>query len=72
MECDWKDFHGDDKGAIPPDAPEPRGKEVFLRMFVDLSHADDKKMHRSRTGYLIYLIMARIAWLSKKHATDSN
>ena len=32
-------------------------------------HADDKKTRRSRTGYLIYLNMAPVAWLSKKLAT---
>ena len=68
-ECDWKNFYGDVKEAIPPNAPEPRGKEVDLRLFVDSSHADDKATRRSRTGYFIFLNMAPIAWLSKKQAT---
>ena len=38
-------------------------------MYVDWSHADDKKTRRSRTGFLIYLNMAPVAWLSKKQAT---
>eukprot|EP00804_Cyclotella_cryptica_P002919 CCRYP_013283-RA/>CCRYP_013283-RA protein AED:0.32 eAED:0.32 QI:0/-1/0/1/-1/1/1/0/188 len=29
-ECDWKQFYGDVKEAIPPNAPEPRGKDVDL------------------------------------------
>ena len=68
-ECDWKSFYEDVQEAITPDAPEPRGKEVILRMFVDSSHADHKKTCRSRMGYLIYLNMAPVPWLSKKQAT---
>ena len=68
-ECDWGAFYGDVKEAIPPNAPEPRGKEVVLRLFVDSSHADDLKTRRSRTGYLLYMNMAPISWLSKKQAT---
>ena len=68
-ECDWREFYGDVKEAIPPDAPPPRGKEVVMRLFVDSSHADDKKTRRSRTGYFVFLNMAPVAWLSKKQAT---
>ena len=32
--AEWKEFYGDAKEAIPHDAPEPKGKEVVLRMFV--------------------------------------
>ena len=32
---DWCDFYGDMTEAIPPRAPEPRGKEVDLRIFID-------------------------------------
>lgn len=67
--CDWKEFYGDVKEAIPPNMPEPLGKEVDLRLFVDSSHADDKATRRSRSGYFIYMNMAPIAWLSKKQAT---
>jgi hypothetical protein len=65
-ECDWREFYGDVKEAIPPNAPPPRGKEVVMRLFVDSSHADDKLTRRSRTGYFIFLNMAPIAWLSKQ------
>ena len=63
--CDWKEFYGDVKESIPPNAPHPLGKEVDLRLFVDSSHADDKATRRSRTGYFIFLNMAPFAWLSK-------
>ena len=68
-ECDWKTFYGDVKEAIPPNAPPPRGKDVTIRLFVDSSHANDKKTRRSRSGYFLYLNMAPVAWLSKKQAT---
>ena len=37
------------KEAIPPKEPEPRGKEVDLRIFVDSDHAGYKLTKRSRT-----------------------
>ena len=69
LECDWKEFYGNVKEAEPPNAPEPRGKPVDLRLFVDSSHADCKRTRRSRTGFFIFLNMAPIVWLSKKQAT---
>ena len=68
QEHDWCDFYGDTKEVFPPNAPEPRGKEVVLRIFVDSDHAGDKLTRRSRTGYIIFLKNAPIAWLSKKQA----
>jgi hypothetical protein len=68
-ECDWKDFYGTVTEAIPPHAPAPRGNEVVMRLYVDSSHADDKKTRRSRSGYFVFLNMAPVAWLSKKQAT---
>ena len=55
--------------AIPPNAPDPRGKSVDLRMWVDSDHAGDKITRRSRTGYFVFLNTALIDWLSKKQAT---
>eukprot|EP00804_Cyclotella_cryptica_P014689 CCRYP_012691-RE/>CCRYP_012691-RE protein AED:0.35 eAED:0.35 QI:0/-1/0/1/-1/1/1/0/231 len=68
-ECDWKQFYGDVTEAIPPDAPEPRGKDVDLRMFVDSDYAGDKLTRRSRTGFMIFMNTALIDALSKKQAT---
>ena len=28
--ANWKDFYGDVKEAIPPNAPEPRGRSVHI------------------------------------------
>ena len=54
--------------AIPPNAPDPRGKSVDLRMWVDSEHAGEKMTRRSHTGYFIFLNTALIDWLSKKQA----
>ena len=67
--CNWKQFYGECKEPIPPNAPTPRGKEVDIRMFVDSDHAGDKATRRSRTGFLIYINTALIQWLSKKQST---
>jgi hypothetical protein len=53
-ECDWwKAFYGNAEEAIPPNAPEPRGKEIDLRLFVDSDHAGDQATRRSRTGFCV-------------------
>ena len=67
--AEWKTFYGDVTKAIPPNAPNPRGKSVDLRMWVDSDHAGDKMTRRSLTGYFIFLNTALIDWLSKKQAT---
>ena len=66
---EWKTFYGDVTRSIPPNAPDPRGKSVDLRMWVDSDHAGDKMTRRSRTGYFIFLNTALIDWLRKKQAT---
>ena len=66
---DWDGFYGDVKEAIPPDMPKPLGKDVDLRLFVDSSHANDKRNRRSRTGFFIFLNNALIGWCSKKQPT---
>ena len=68
-QCDWKQFYGEVKEAIPPSAPPPRGKDVDIHMFVDSDHVGDKLMQWSYTGFLIYLNMALIVWHSKKQST---
>ena len=69
QEHDWYDFYGDMKEEIPPNAPEPRGKEVDLRIFVNSEHTGDKLTRQSINGYIIFLNNALIDWLSKKQAT---
>ena len=39
--AEWKTFYGNVTEAIPPNAPDPRGKSVDLRMWVDSDHSHD-------------------------------
>ena len=68
-ECDWQATCSDVTEAIARNAPEPRGKDVDLRMYVDSDHAGDERVRRSRTGFIIYLNMTPITWFSKKQST---
>ena len=65
-ECDWKHFYKGAKEAIPDNAPEPRGKDVDVRCFVDADHAGDTVTRRSRTGFFIFINMAPVIFHSKK------
>ena len=38
---------------LPPNEPEPKGREVQINYFVDSDHARDKITCRSHTGILI-------------------
>ena len=67
--AEWKTYYGDVTKAIPPNAPDLRGKYVDLRMWVDSDHAGDKVTRRLCTGHFIFLNTALINWLSKKQAT---
>jgi hypothetical protein len=69
IKTDWKFMYGDVKEMIPSDAPASRGKEVDLRLFVDSDHDGEQFTRRSRTGFVIYLSMAPIVWLSKRQPT---
>ena len=68
-DLEWTPFYGDVEEAIPPNALEPRGKSVDLRMMVDSDHAGEKRTRRSRTGFLIFVNNALIAWMSKQQPT---
>ena len=72
QEYGWCGFYGDMKETIPPNAPKPRDKKVDLRIFSYSCHSGDKITRQSRTGYIIFLNNAPIAWLSKKKATIEN
>ena len=51
---------------IPPNAPEPRGLPVVIRIYVDADHAGEQLTRRSRTGYVMFLNSAPVNWYSKK------
>ena len=52
---DWTEFYGKDPIPNPPNMPDPCGKEVITRCFVDADHAGDKVTRCSRTGFIIFL-----------------
>jgi hypothetical protein len=41
-QCDWKQFYGGVKEAIPPNVFPPRRKDVHLYNFIDSDYAGDK------------------------------
>jgi hypothetical protein len=65
----WKAMYGDVTEMIPSDAPNPRGKEVDLCLFVESDHAGEQITRRLRTGFVIYLSMGPIMWFSKRQPT---
>ena len=69
---DWSNFYGDVTEQMPPKMPEPLGKEVILRLYVDADYAGDGVNRRSRTGFFILLNEAPIFWLSKKQSRVEN
>jgi hypothetical protein len=52
--CDWEQYYGNMKEAIPPNAPEPQGKEVDLRLFVDCDHAGARSGN-TRNSVITYM-----------------
>ena len=67
--CKWMCKYSEVKEAIPINMPEPFGKAVDLRLFVDADFAGDKARRRSRTGYFIFINSALMLWLLKWQAT---
>ena len=66
---DWTDFYRDAQEPIPPNAPEPRGKEVSTHCFVDANLAGNTVTRRSQMGILLFVNKAPITWLSKRTNT---
>ena len=52
--------------------PEPLGKEVILRLYVDADYAGDGANRRSRTGFITYMNEAPIQWYSKRQSRVEN
>ena len=49
--------------------PTPRGRSVVITAFVDASHAANKVMRRSHTGYVVVLNRAPVVWFSNRQNT---
>ena len=54
---------------MPTNMPESRGLGFVMRAYVDADHASNTITRRSRTGFLVYLNMAPVYWLSKKQTS---
>ena len=65
---DWKSFYGKVKESIPSNAPELRGKDVDLRLYVNSDHAGEKRTHCSCTGFFVFMNTALVQWFSKQQA----
>ncbi len=63
---DWKSFYGNIEEPIPSNAPEPRGKDVDLRLYVASHHAGEKHTRRLRTGFFFFMNAALVQWFSKQ------
>ena len=46
-------------------APESRGRDVDIHMFVDSDHAGDNVSCRSRSGFLTLLNTTLVQWLRR-------
>jgi hypothetical protein len=66
---DWKSFYGNVEEPTPSNAPEPRGKDVDLRLYVDSDHAGEKRTRRSHSGFFVFMNTALVQWFSKQQAT---
>jgi hypothetical protein len=67
--CDWSEFYPEAEDQLPPNMPEPRGKEVTTSCFVDADHAGCRVTRRSHTGIVIFVNRAPIIWYSKRQNT---
>ena len=67
--ADCTDFYGNFSEAVPNNAPEQRGKEIELRMFVYSDYANDTIQRRSRTGFFIFINMACVMRHIERQAT---
>ena len=65
---DWKTFYKVEKEAIPTNAPVAYGNEMVILAFVDADHAGDLLTRRSRTGFIVFVNMAPVYWVSKKQS----
>ena len=68
-EKDWTAFYSDVKGEIPLNAPTPLGKSVDLQMMAESDHSGNNTNRCSHTGFMIYVNLVLITWLSKKQWT---
>ena len=65
----WKDFSPDAQEMVPRHIPEPLGKQVVIKAYVNVNHAGNMATMRSYYGIIIYVNNAPIIRYSKLHNT---
>ena len=65
----WKQFYGDVRELMPPNAPRALGMEFIIRAFVDAYFAGDSLTRRSRSGFIVMINGAPLFWFSKKQSS---
>ncbi|KAL7531096.1 hypothetical protein ACHAXR_003841 [Thalassiosira sp. AJA248-18] len=67
---DWsQSIYGDVEEETPSNKSKPLGRSMSMRVYVDADHAGESITRRSRTGFLVFLNVAHIYWLSKKQTS---
>jgi hypothetical protein len=66
---DFAEQYQDAEEPMPHDMPHPRGRPVTTTMFVDASHAANKKTRRFHSGFLLFVNRAPIFWFRKIQQT---
>jgi hypothetical protein len=62
---EFKGQYCDAKQLLPHDMPQPHGNTIRITAYVDSDHASNQQMHKSHTGYIVFINCAPILWYSK-------
>jgi len=66
---EFRRYYRDAEEELPRRMPVPKGEPVVITVWVDASHAANKKTRKSHTGYIIFVNCAPIIWYSKRQNT---
>jgi hypothetical protein len=69
VEVNWEEQYPGAMEELPPDMPQPKGKEVHFTMYVDADHASDQETRRSVTGFILFINNTPVKWYSKRQNT---
>ena len=62
------ELYGEVKEAISSESTDPRGKESYLRMYMNSDNANDKNTRLSKSGFMILIDIALIKWFSRNQS----
>ena len=65
----WTDLYPDANEELPPNMPEPKGKEVQITVYVDADGASDVVTRRSVTGILVMVNSFPVKYYCKRQNT---